>query len=904
MTPTKQAPACASKLTRRSFIKATTAAAALAAGSSLTACAPAGKQEMAATGDDNVSTQTSGRDIVSGEWVTAACWHNCGGRCLNKALVKDGVVIRQKTDDTHEDSAEFPQQRSCVRGRSQRRQVYASDRLKYPMKRKGWQPGGGEASNGALRGKDEWERISWDEALELVAGEMQRIKDAYGNRAFYLDSWLMNGEYTRLFGLFGGFINGWGTCSLGNWTLTPQNVGYALSGGFGTANDRFDFKNVETVVMLGINSAWSAAGMPVNILRTAQEAGARFVGIDPVFNETYSVLNAEWIPCHPGSDTALLLGVAHEMLAQDDNGSLIDWDFLDRCVLGFDAEHMPEDADPKENFKDYVLGTFDGQPKDAAWASRHCGVSAERIRQLAVEIGRQNKVALLASWGICRTNNSDNLPQLYMIVGAMGGHMGKSGHMTAVASHTSACNHGPNLVQVGGNGLPAIENPADDYVNDSQAWGMVLGKPYNMTGQGNDGIDWKPCDVRTADIHMIFHGGSNRLQSKQGILEGIEAHRKVDCVVTATTFLTNDAKYSDIVLPVNTEWEREGGFLTGNREMIIMYRKVIDSLYESQDDQWIVAELGKKLGFAATDLYPFDRKQQLFNMAAGATVAKESGEGLAGTVNPYTGAGQESAESAYEPLVTITQEDIDRWGVEGKPQEGRIPLSQLEKDGIYQVPRHEGDNYGFIAFKEFAEDPKACPRDTSESGLLEAYSKPLADKINSMGYVDNVKPIPTFIEPLDGYEQTFSDFEGGVKGEYPYQVVTMHYMGRSHTTFGNVSVLQEAFASPVMINAQDAAAEGIVSGDTVMLTSRFGKTMRTAEVTARIMPGCIGLMHGSWSDYDEESGVDRGGSDNILFGNTTTGQGTSGYNTMIVKVEKVDEGLVPDCDKPRRTVEI
>lgn len=67
-----------------------------------------------------------------------------------------------------------------------------------------------------------------------------------------------------------------------------------------------------------------------------------------------------------------------------------------------------------------MLGTFDGQPKDAAWASRHCGVSAERIRQLAVEIGRQNKVALLASWGICRTNNSDNLPQLYMIVGRHG----------------------------------------------------------------------------------------------------------------------------------------------------------------------------------------------------------------------------------------------------------------------------------------------------------------------------------------------------------------------------------------------------------------------------------------------------------------------------------------------------
>ena len=107
-----------------------------------------------------------------------------------------------------------------------------------------------------------------------------------------------------------------------------------------------------------------------------------------------------------------------------------------------------------------------------------------------------------------------------------------------------------------------------------------------------------------------------------------------------------------------------------------------------------------------------------------------------------------------------------------------------------------------------------------------------------------------------------------------------------------------------MVNTQDAAAEGIASGDAVMLTSRFGKTLRTVEVTARIMPGCIGLMHGAWSDYDEESGIDRGGSDNILFGNTTAGQGTSGYNTMIVKLEKVDEELVPDCDKPRRTVEI
>src|SRR5512144_1041840 len=117
---------------------------------------------------------------TAGKWVAAACWGNCGGRCLNKAFVVDGIVTRQKTDDTHPDSADFPQQRGCARGRSQRMRVFGADRLKYPMKRKNWAPGGG---NKELRGRDEWVRISWDEALNIMASEIKRIKEKYGNQA-------------------------------------------------------------------------------------------------------------------------------------------------------------------------------------------------------------------------------------------------------------------------------------------------------------------------------------------------------------------------------------------------------------------------------------------------------------------------------------------------------------------------------------------------------------------------------------------------------------------------------------------------------------------------------------------------------------------------------------------------
>ena len=74
------------------------------------------------------------------KWVAVPCWHNCGGRCLAKALVRDGEVLRMKTDDLHQDTWERPQVRSCPMGHAMHQQVLGPDRLKYPMKRKHYSP--------------------------------------------------------------------------------------------------------------------------------------------------------------------------------------------------------------------------------------------------------------------------------------------------------------------------------------------------------------------------------------------------------------------------------------------------------------------------------------------------------------------------------------------------------------------------------------------------------------------------------------------------------------------------------------------------------------------------------------------------------------------------------------------
>ncbi|MPL65029.1 Dimethyl sulfoxide reductase DmsA [bioreactor metagenome] len=847
------------KLSRRSFILASAAA---TASLSLAGC---GSSLTQATADQAADKE--------GKWITAACWHNCGGRCLNKAYVVDGVVIRQKTDDTHPDSPDYPQQRACVRGRAQRQQVFGADRLKYPMKRKNWEPGGGKKE---LRGQDEWVRVSWDEALDAIAGEIKRIKAEKDNRSLFADG----GPVSKVLALYGGYVPHWGTTSRGNWTYTPDVIGYSPESNSGI-NDRLDMRNCDTVIMFGLNPAWSSAGNPAYNFLQVKKAGAEFIAVDPYYNDTYGLLEADWIPCRPVTDTALLLGVAYTLLEEDDpvHNPLIDWEFLKKNTLGFDAESMPEGTNPQDNFKDYVLGTYDGIPKNAEWAAEISGVAPDRIRYLARAMNKNKKVAILTGWASARTQNTDNLPQLFMTIGAMTGHLGKSGHMCGISCHSRSSNGGDMLVKPGSNKLPSIKNPVDDSFNDTEMWRAIVDGKYNWTGHQK----YYKGETRDIDIRLIYHDSGAALQSRDGMTKGIEAHRKVDLVVSHGQFLTTNAKYSDFVLPVTTEWEKIGGFLTGNREMVIMYSQITEPMYECQSDEWIAIELAKRLGIDPDQAFPIDAKQQFFNQIAGATTTHEDG-------------------ISKIPMVTITEADIAEWGVQGKPQEGRIGLKEFQEKGIFQVERKPGDNYGFIAFKEFRDDPAANPRPNSASGKMEIYSQVLGDTINNLGYSE-IKPIPTHIPPVEGYEATFKDWQGKIKGDYPYQVINPHYLRRSHTVFDNVQWLRETWPNPVYISTQDAREKGLNDGDTVLLTSQHGKTLRTACLTDRFMPGVIGLPHGSWVDMDEKTGIDTGGADNILCGPVSTGQGVSGWNSCICNMEKyTGASLIPDVQKPQRII--
>jgi anaerobic dimethyl sulfoxide reductase subunit A len=250
-------------------------------------------------------------------------------------------------------------------------------------------------------------------------------------------------------------------------------------------------------------------------------------------------------------------------------------------------------------------------------------------------------------------------------------------------------------------------------------------------------------------------------------------------------------------------------------------------------------------------------------------------------------------------LVTVTQEDIDAWGVQYEPHEGLIGLNELLEQGIYQVERAENDGKGWIGYKDYVDNPEKYPRATA-SGKIEIYCQVKADLLNQTGLSsDVIKPYPHYIKPVEGYEASFTDWEAKTKGEYDLQAYQPHYLRRAHTTFDNLPWLQEAFENPVFMNADDAKSRGIANGDTVLVSSKWGKVLRHASLLESVMPGTIGVPHGVRVDIDEATGIDKGGNENVLLGPVHSNflPHLCGYNTNLVKVEKYSEEIPFDYEK-------
>jgi len=856
---------------RRSFLKLS---AALGGAAALTKAMHYGLSEFQAA---------SNLQATDGEWLTAPCWHNCScgnSRCLIKAHVVDGVPVRIKSDDNVEieDSVMIPQRRACPRGRAQIEHVLAGERIKYPMKRKNWEPGGGQKE---LRGIDEWVRISWEEALDIAASETKRIMDTYGPQAVLNCSWgVQNGEIlfdpmTRIFNSMGGATMEFGTVSFGTW---PYDEIF-MEGSVYAASDRLALLDAKLIVLVGANWAANKAGNTAYFVKNAKDRGAKVIIVDPWLNQTAEGLADQWVPVIPGKDDALFLGVAYHMITNN----LHDQDFLDTYCIGFDKDHMPEGVPSTENFKDYVLGTYDGQPKTPEWASERCGTHPDLIRDLATQMGTVKPMTFTAGQSTTKHPAGDVWGQIFYTVGWMTGNVGYSGASISMVGPDAAMV--APLVYAGGYGLDPIANPLTpptiyvapnlaqaegdwSYVEYSEMWQSILDGEY--------GRDVWPGGKRPIDIKMINHGHAHFMNSVPNANAGIQVHRQVEFVMAECLHYNSNARYADLVFPISTLWERQGQLHGDNREHVIWWQKIMEPLFESKPDMEVVRGMAERLDLDVDLLCGPSYAQWEYNTLAGAMVAKADGSG-------------------FEPLVTITQADIDAMGVEGTPQRGRITVDALRSEGIYRIPRKYGDKLTLIKQAAYVSDPEANPVGTT-SGKLEICSPTLAYMVNMYGF-SQIEPIGKYQEPdLPQGDHARTD-------EYPLLLWTPHSLRRAHTNLDCSPSLREAFPQECFMSVVDADERNIKTGDVVLMTSPHGKVLRHAKVLPGIVPGSVAMQDGAWILVDEESGIDMGGDPNILQAPAADGMGSQAWTGTLVQVEKYtgDLELLPDAEWPVRS---
>ncbi|EMA8633109.1 molybdopterin-dependent oxidoreductase [Cronobacter sakazakii] len=732
--------------------------------------------------------------------VWSACTVNCGSRCPLRMHVVNGEIRYVETDNTGGDDYDgLHQVRACLRGRSMRRRVYNPDRLKYPMKRVG------------KRGEGKFVRISWDEALDTIAQGMKRIISDYGNEAIYLNygTGTLGGTMTRSWPpgktLLARLMNCCGGYlnHYGDYSSAQIAAGLNYTyGGWADGNSPSDIENSKLVVLFGNNpgeTRMSGGGVTYYLEQARAKSQARMIVIDPRYTDTAAGREDEWIPIRPGTDAALASAIAWVLITEN----YVDQPFLDNYCVGYDEKTLPPGAPANGHYKAYILGDGpDGTAKTPAWAAPITGIPEARIIKLAREIGEAKPAFIAQGWGPQRHSNGELACRAIAMLPILTGNVGIHGG-------NSGAREGSFSLPF--ERMPTLQNPVETSIS-MFTWTDAIERGPSMTATA-DGVRGK--EKLDVPIKMIWNYAGNCLINQHSQInrthEILQDDKKCELIVVIDCHMTASARYADILLPDCTASEQMDFALDascGNMAYVIFADQAIAPRFECRTIYDITSALAARMGVG--DTFTEGRTQ----------------------------------EGWLRHLYAQSRRAIPE-----------LPdFDTFRQQGIFKLRDPQGHH---VAYQAFRENPAANPLDTP-SGKIEIYSSALADIAAHWQL-----PEGDVIHPLPVYSPGFEQVSDPLRAQYPLQLTGFHYKSRTHSTYGNVDVLQAACRQQVWINPQDAQARGINDGDLVRVWNARGEARIEAKVTPRIMPGVVALGEGAWYQPDAE-GVDHAGSINVL----------------------------------------
>lgn len=556
----------------------------------------------------------------------------CHGGCGVLVFLKEGVVRKILGDP----QCPINHGTLCSKGIASTRLLYHPDRLLYPLRRVG------------PKGSGRWERISWDQALDIIAERILHYRASHGAESIVL-GYGTGRENEAVIYRFANLLGTPNVLTAGHFCYGPRVATSIITCG---SIPVADYDNHPACIMVWGNNLVISNPDEYKGERfsAALDAGASLIAVDPRLTRIAARANI-WLRPRPGTDTALALGMANVIV----NEGMYDKEFVEHHVHGW------------EQFVEMVEAYSPRRVEEITWvgkdeireAARLFAMSKPAVIQWGVAIEQQNTSAdtnraLLALLGI--TGNIDVpggqvlfSPPRIRTVGQFGAHRMLPEEQRAK--------------RLGGDRFRLASNFA--IINPRCVWDAIL-------------------DERPYPVKMLFFISSNPLLTRANASQVRQALEKVDFMAVADFFMTPTAELADVVLPAATwlEMDYVGDFW--KRHGYIVARRKVVQVGECRSDQELLNDLAHRVGQGEHWWESFEQALDWILEPMGITWQefKTRGEDIRGQVRyrKYESQGFSTPTGKFELYSTL----LEKWGHDPLPQFREPPESPVSTPEIYR----------------------------------------------------------------------------------------------------------------------------------------------------------------------------------------------------------------------------
>jgi biotin/methionine sulfoxide reductase len=699
-------------------------------------------------------------------------------------------------------------------------------RIDSPMVRKSWLENG-PGNRNDLRGIDPFIEISWDKAETLVAEELNRVKNNFGNSSIFGGSygWASAGRFHHAQSQLHRFLN-----CIGGYTRSKFTYSFAAAeamiphilGSYRAYLDTctsWDLikKHTKLFVCFGgvpIKNSQICQGGTGNhyqreSLIDAGNNGIEFINISPLKSDLIDEVKGEWLAARPNTDTALMLGIAHTLHVE----GLSNKNFLENYTEGFDI------------FLSYLLGTDDGVEKNAEWAANICDIPAIQIKDLARRMV-SNRTMISVSWSLTRQDHGEQPFWMAIMLASMIGQIGLPGG--GFGFGYSATNHiGGNFKILPGAAFPQAKNEIENFIPVARISDLLLKAGERFDFDGNSYV--------YPDTKIVYWAGGNPFHHHQDLNRLIKAWEKPDTIISNDWCWNTLAKRSDIVLPCTTPLERNDIMMTPRDPYVVSMSKLVDPYGQAKNDFEIFRGIAKKMDVEAKfteGRSEEDWQKWIYNQT------------------------YERATAVNIDVPSYEKFREERWFKIKDPTEPTLML------------------------KDFRNDPIKNPLSTP-SGKIEIYSKTVAD----FGY-DDCPGHPVWIEPCEWLGMKNKTYPLHLISNQPKNKL---HSQMDHGKYSKSFKIKDR--EPLEISPKDAKERNLKNGDIVKLFNARGACLAGVIIDDKVRPGVVQISTGAWYDPEDPkkpNSLCKHGNPNVLTpdkGTSKLGQGPIAHSCLI-EIEK------------------